>query len=396
MDIDRRTLLKASLALPMAATIPSLFARAAWAAEPGDRVLVLLQLEGGNDGLNMIVPAAHDAYHRLRPGLRIPEDQVIDLKDGVGLAPSLKGLQPLWDDGALAVVQGVGYPEPNRSHFTSTDIWHSASLDPSRRNTGWIGRLLDKESRRDGAVPGLQLDPGPLSLALVGENTVVPSVRDARDFKVRGGDNTAERLEAVAGDATSRDTLGFLRESARQAYSLSDSLERALDADRGRAGYPGSPLAQRLWQIARMVESGLPTRIYAVKLSGFDTHSRQKDAHAQLLRYLGDAVGAFYADLKKHGLDKRVLLISYSEFGRRAKENRSLGTDHGAAAPVLVAGGAIQGGLHGAHPSLDDLQGGDLKHHTDFRQVYATILDRWLRADSQAILGAKFKGVPFV
>ena len=394
MAICRRSFLKASLAVPMAATVPSLFAKALWAAEPGDSVLVLLQLEGGNDGLNTIVPYTDDAYHRARPGLRIPSRQVVALKDGVGLAPALSGLREAWDGGALAVIQGVGYPNPNRSHFTSTDIWQTASLSPKETNTGWLGRTVDGQLAESGrGVPAVQLDPGPLSLALIGERIVVPSIRDARNFRVRGNAGLLERLSDGRGGS---DMLRFVRGSAREAYRMAGSLSRALKDVSGADSYPGTPLARRLWQIARLVQSGLSTRVYGVRLGGFDTHARQRTGHEGLLRSVGDAVGAFYKDLKAHGLADRVLVVTYSEFGRRVKENRSLGTDHGAAAPILAVGGRVRGGVHGKHPSLTDLSDGDLIHHTDFRQVYASILDRWLNADPRTILGGDFEPVPFL
>ena len=187
-----------------------------------------------------------------------------------------------------------------------------------------------------------------------------------------------------------------MRRSAQQAYKTAGRVESALAGGRGADAYPGSALGKRLWQIARMVESGMGARVYAVRLTGFDTHSRQKDPHALLMRTLGDALAAFQADLKGHGLDHKVLTMTYSEFGRRVKENRSLGTDHGAAAPLFVMGGSIKGGLHGEHPSLTDLDDGDLKFHTDFRSVYATVLDRWLAVDADAVLGARFDRAAFV
>jgi len=397
MTIDRRSFLKSSLLVPAAAaTLPALFARALRAGEPGepgDRVLVLVQLDGGNDGLNTVVPYGDDAYYNARPGLGVgPKQLAARLDDHVGLHPSLAGLRDAWGEGRLGVLQGVGYANSSRSHFTATDTWHTATVERTGRSTGWVGRALDR-CAAGSEVPALYLDGGPLSLSLVGDRVVVPSVADAQRFRVSG---RKDLLVDVAKREREEETLEYVRRSAAQAYRTSQRVEAALAGGRGADAYPGSDLGRRLWQIARLVEADLPARVYAVRLTGFDTHSRQANAHAQLLKVLGDALGAFAKDLKRTGLDGRVLTVTYSEFGRRVKENRSLGTDHGAAAPMFVMGGAIEGGLHGAHPSLTDLDDGDLRHHTDFRQVYATVLDRWLRVDSTAVLGRKYAPVSFV
>jgi len=387
-SVTRRSFLKGALAVPAAAALPGLFARAAWAAGDGDEVLVLVRLDGGNDGLNTVVPFGDDLYYRARPGIGVREPMKLD--DHIGLHPSLAGLRGAWDEGALAIVQGVGYPNSSRSHFTGTDIWNTAFTSTPERWSGWAGRALDRMDT--GEVPALQLDPAPLSLAITGERVVVPAVADAESFRVRGNKELLAALVARPRDGA---TAEQVRRAGAVAYKTAERLEKSL-GNGDPKGYPDTDLARRLWQIARLVEGGLPARVYAVRLSGFDTHSRQVNAQAVLLKTLGDALGAFQADLRSKGLDKRVLLMTYSEFGRRVEENRSLGTDHGTAAPMFVMGGRVQGGLKGPHPSLADLDEGDLKHHTDFRQVYATILDRWLKAESRAILGAKYEPVPLV
>ncbi|MHC4930913.1 MAG: DUF1501 domain-containing protein [Planctomycetota bacterium] len=384
--LDRRTLLKSGLA---AATLPAFFGRLSFAATT-DRILVLVQLDGGNDGLNTVIPFADDAYHRARPGIGVPPGQVLRLDDHVALHPQLQGLRTVWDNGDLAILQGVGYPNPNRSHFTSTDIWHTASTRTDGRWNGWAGRALDRCARDD--VPGVHLDPGPLSLALVGDRVVVPSIADANRFRVQGNQTL---LRQLAERRRGNETLEYIRGSAAQAYTTAERVERAISG-RSPVGYPQTDLGRRLWQIARMVEADLPARVYAVRLTGFDTHSRQRQAHDALLRQLGDALAAFQRDLKRHPLDNRVLTITYSEFGRRVRENRSLGTDHGAAAPMFAMGARLKGGLHGAHPSLTDLQDGDLRFHTDFRQVYTTILERWLDVSAHSVLGGAFDPVPFL
>ena len=391
--IDRRSFLKSGLAASaVSLALPSLFSRAVLAAVESDRVLVLLQLDGGNDGLNTVIPFGDDLYYKARPSLGIKAGQLTKLDDQIGLHPALAPLRAAWDDDALSIVQGVGYPDPNRSHFTSNDIWQTASTTTPERWNGWLGRALDHDARR--AVPGLQLDSGPLSLALVGEQVVVPSVSDANRFRVDAG-----RRELVAGMSKrprQAGTAEFIRRSASQAYRTSARIETALKDRAGRGSYPQTALANRLWQVARLIEARLSSRVYALRLSGFDTHSRQADAHRALLAELGGALAAFHADLKRKGLDKRVLCVTYSEFGRRVKENRSLGTDHGAAAPMIVLGESARGGIVGRHPRLDDLDDGDLRFHTDFRQVYATILDSWIGVDSKAVLGKRYAPVDFI
>jgi uncharacterized protein (DUF1501 family) len=386
-SLSRRSFLKGALAFPAAAALPGLFARAAWAAGHGDSVLVLVRLDGGNDGLNTVVPFADDLYHRARPGIGVKDP--VKLTDAIGLHPSLAALRGAWDDGALAIVQGVGYPDSSRSHFTSTDIWHTAFTATPERWSGWAGRALDRMD--EGEVPALQLDPAPLSLALTGERVVVPAVADAEGFRVRGNKELLAALVARPREGVAE----HVRRAGAAAYKTAERLEKALGGGDAR-GYPDTDLARRLWQIARLIEGGLPARVYAVRLSGFDTHSRQANAHAVLLKTLGDAMAAFQADVKTKGLDKRVLLMTYSEFGRRVEENRSLGTDHGTAAPLFVMGGRVTGGLKGEHPSLADLEAGDLRHHTDFRQVYATVLSRWLNADPRAVLGAAYDPLDLV
>ncbi|MFQ5844375.1 MAG: DUF1501 domain-containing protein [Planctomycetota bacterium] len=397
MDVSRRTFLLGGLAVPAAAALPSFLLRAAAAAPPSDRGLVLLRLAGGNDGLNTVVPFEQDAYHRARPGLGISGGAVLRLQDGIGLHPGLGGLRPAWEAGDLAVVQGVGYANPNRSHFISTDIWHTASLEPQSRRTGWAGRALDEREGSFGeALPALHLGPEPLSLALVGERVIVPSVRDARRFEVRGGPEAARLLAGLASGPRGTETLEFIRSSARRAYRTADRLRAALAGSGDAAGYPDTPLGRRLWQIARLIEGGLGAGLYAATLDGFDTHSQQKPVHDALMRTLGDAVGALYADLQRAGWADRVVVLTYSEFGRRVKENRSLGTDHGAAAPLFVVGGRVRGGLHGEHPSFSDLRDGDLVHGFDFRRVYATMLGRWIGVDPDKVLGGRYEPVGFL
>jgi uncharacterized protein (DUF1501 family) len=396
-SLDRRSFLKGTAA---AAALPLLFSRASFAgagasagvAGQKGRILVLVRLDGGNDGLNTVIPHGDDLYYKARPGLGIAAKNLLKLNDHLGLHPALKPLGTAWDAGQLGVLQGVGYPSPNRSHFTSSDIWHTGSTSAPERWSGWLGRALDRVAQDD--VPGLQLDPGPLNLALVGEKVVVPGIADASTFRVNA--KRVGLLRAMSRRKRTNTVAEYIRRSAEQAYRTSARVEVALRDAAGRGSYPQTELANRLWQVARLIEADMPSRVYSVRLSGFDTHSRQGDAHAALLTELGGALAAFQADLGKMGQSDRVLTVTYSEFGRRVRENRSLGTDHGAAAPMFVMGGKVRGGIFGKHPDLGDLDRGDLRFHTDFRQVYATVLDDWLDADSRAVIGERFDAVRFL
>jgi uncharacterized protein (DUF1501 family) len=380
----------------------------------GENVLVVVQLSGGNDGLNTVIPYADPAYNRNRIALRIGREQVRKIDDYVGLHPRMEGFSKLIEGNRLAVVQGVGYPNPNRSHFESMDIWHSANpgvaskaYDPLKAttgsSTGWLGRTLDQTRKAAGPrvgqdVPALHLGPNELPLALVARETAVPSFDSLESFRLQsgGGALSPRTLRGVA--AISREQspplTDFVRRSMLAAIDSSEKVQEALRSDRSPVKYPGFGLARKLQNIARLIDAGLKTKIYYVSLDGFDTHANQADAHAALVDELSSSVKAFIDDLAHRGHLDRVLVLSFSEFGRRVRENASAGTDHGAAAPVFLAGGKVKSGPIGKHPSLTDLdQEGDLKFHADFRQVYATILDQWLRADSAAVLGEKFKHV---
>jgi uncharacterized protein (DUF1501 family) len=376
--------------------------RAAEASRRGEKVLVIVQLSGGNDGLNTVVPYADDDYHRNRSLLRIGAGQVLKIDDHLGLHPSLGALRELLEQSRLSIVQGVGYPNPNRSHFESMDIWHTAELELESggggRRTGWIGRYLDLAHASDGQdVPALHLGAGRQPLAMTGQSARAVSVQSLEAFRLNdGGDAHLRRaIETTAGQPRAGDDLlRFLQRSTVAALAGSARVQEALKSYSTPVNYPPTTLAQQLRTIAQLIEAGLSTRIYYVSLDGFDTHSSQAAAHAGLLQQLGDAVAAFMKDVHHHGHGERVLLMTFSEFGRRVKENASAGTDHGVAAPMFIAGNGIRPGPVGRHPSLTDLDDGDLKHHTDFRSVYATLLDRWLGYDSVKVLGAKFEHAP--
>ncbi len=409
MAITRRQMLVStavsSTLIANSGTIPRFLLEASAALPKSNqkRVLVVLQMSGGNDGLNTIIPVGDDVYHRSRHQTRVKEGIKID--DYLHFHPALSGLADLWGQGQLCVVQGVGYPNPNRSHFESMDIWHSAGNVESNRQTGWLGRHLDlkRESALSTtlqAASGIHLGSERQPLALAGLHVHVPTMASIGEFQLRGLSDPyrheiVEKLLEIP-RPTENDLRRFVREAGETALRTSRQIRAKIGEYRTRVDYPSNDLATKLRTVAQLIAAGLETEIYYLILDGFDTHSEQSDAHAGLLRTLGEGLRAFLADLQSHHLDDRVLVMCFSEFGRRVEENASRGTDHGTAAPMFVAGGAIRGGLAGDHPRLDDLEDGDLKFHTDFREVYATILDGWLEVDSQAVLFRQFEPLGFL
>ena len=392
--------LRGSSLVALGSVVPGFVAATARAAAPGkENILVVLELTGGNDGLNTVIPYADDLYHNARPTLRKTKEQVLRLDDHVGLHPALQGMKTLWDDRRLAVVQGVGYPNPDRSHFESMDIWHLA--DPGRTaKTGWLGRATVEMENRAGGVPILHVGQGKLPLAASGApGAGGVSVGDQNSFRLEFGSASSTRdkprrqliadVSTPMTDANEGDLLDFVQRRQVQTLTAVENLRELLDGPNRARGFGGG-LLQKLQLIAGLIGRGFGTRIFYVTLEGFDTHSDQAPAHQKLLAELGDSVGEFFRELKETGHADRVRLMTFSEFGRRVRENGSRGTDHGAAACLFVAGAGMKAGVVGKHPSLADLGDDDLKYHTDFRRVYASLLDGWLHCDSKAVLGSKW------
>jgi uncharacterized protein (DUF1501 family) len=396
--------LKGSSLVAFNAMIPQFVARTAHAAAPGkDNILVVLEMGGGNDGLNTVIPYADDLYHKARPTLRQLKNEVIRLDDHVGLHSGMQGFRPMWEQGQLAVVQGVGYPNPERSHFEAMDIWQSA--DPKGKiTTGWLGRAAVESDNHSGGVPILHIGSNRLPLALTGApggGAVTVNSQASFRLELSGGTvgqqkarrQLLENLTAPAGKAREDDLLSFVKRRQVQTLTAVDNLRELLKGPDAVPRQGGDGLSQKLQLIAGLIAKGFGTRIFYVSLEGFDTHSGQGPTHNTLLAELAASVGAFFQTLKTTGHDGRVRLMTFSEFGRRVNENGSRGTDHGAASCLFVAGPSVQGGVVGKHPSLSDLDADDLKFHTDFRRLYATLLDDWLGCDSKAVLGAKWDHV---
>ena len=411
---SRRDFLKQGL-LPVFAgsAVPGVFANgvaAAAADSPNaassDRILVLVQLAGGNDGLNTVVPFVDGTYHDVRPTLR--QDQgVLPLNKEIGLHPNLKNLKGLWDQGQLAIVQGVGYPNPNLSHFASMAIWESANVNGGIGD-GWLGRYLNYLDQV-GESPNHALEgvsAGALVPPEMRSKTPVTALTSLKAF----------RLQSVGEHGTPVDTenplmkfYGAIKGQAPAPYGalLDTTLQEALSASHAlqatdatyqpKATYPAqSPVAASLKLVAETIASGQGVRVAHVTLGGFDNHAREKPVHDKLLLDLDQALGAFLQDLAGHGYGDRVLIMTWSEFGRRVNENGSGGTDHGTAAPMFLLGAPVKGGLYGAAPSLQNLDNGNLKFTTDFRSVYATVLEQYLKAPASDLLGGNFEMLPLL
>ncbi len=407
MTLTRRDFLRTSALVALAPAVPAFLTRSAQAA-PSDRdgrVLVVVQLSGGNDGINTVVPYADEEYPRLRKQLRLPTAEIKKMNDHVGLHPALGDFARLLEDGRLAIIQGVGYPNPSRSHFKSMAYWHTARLDVKGDNPngdqfvpglvggqGWLGRALDRApAPADRAPASVSVGLGPQPVALRGGRAVSAALSRLDDLALGGDLNPAG---AFPPSGPGDDVRAFVRRSLLDAYATADRLKGAARAEGAGARYPASGLADDLRLVARLMRAGFGTRVYYVEQGSYDTHAAQLATHERLLGDLGAAVRAFLDDLKGAGLAERVAVLCFSEFGRRAAENGSYGTDHGTAGPVFLAGGRVRAGLVGATPGLADLDGGDLKMGIDFRRVYATALEDWLGLAARPVLAGVFERLP--
>lgn len=385
---------------------PSFLVNAARGATPApekDRsILVLVQLAGGNDGLNTVIPFEDPHYYNLRPTLGIPPDQVLRISGTLGLHPSCAALQALLQDGKLAIVQNVGYPNPNHSHFRSTEIWETASPSDQFLSTGWIGRYLDN------ACAGSPVnDHDPLAVHVNTLNGVPETFLGDREHPTFGllasgigrkdSEETRRLLSATGGPvAAGQDERGFLQQTLMDSLVTETKVQTVLAGYRPLTEYPANPFGYSLRSVASLIAAGLPTRVYYVTLTGFDTHYNQAPTQANLLTTLSTGLAAFQQDLTAHRLDGQVTTMTFSEFGRRPFENESKGTDHGTAAPLFVMGSGVRGGLHGTPPNLDVPKNQDVAFSTDFRSVYATMLDGWLGCPSGPVLGGTFPSLPLL
>ena len=366
----------AALALPRTARASSATRRDD--SPQSERVLVVVQLTGGNDGLNTVVPLRQDAYHRLRPTLAVGPRKALALDGEFGLNPAMPAAARLFADGKLAVVHGVGFPGPSRSHFRSMEVWHTADPDKPPGDVGWLGRLADQLAQRDpAAMPLLHIGSGPLPLSARAQRAVPPSFESEHSFRLTAPHPQFPSNWRALADLPRDGDRAFVRDTARAAQSAVERLS-LLASKPERAEYPSFELAARLRLVARLVAGGFGTRLFALELGNFDTHARQARTHEDLLRQLSESLAAFEKDLAAHGWSERVTTLVFSEFGRRTAENASLGTDHGAGGPVLLVGGGVRGGLHGTPPDLEHLVDGDVPHTVDLRALYAGLETHWL------------------
>lgn len=386
---------------------PAFLVNAASAAalrpEKDRTILVLVQLAGGNDGLNTVVPYSDINYRRLRPTLGLTPGELLRIDDQVAFHQACAPLRALLDEGKLGVVQNVGYPNPNRSHFRSMEIWETASDANETLATGWLGRYFDHACAGQPATApcGVSLSNEVPQAFLSAQTHPTFSLLANRRSRRENRASLALledvlRLGPPDGAGHGDDNSGFLRHTMLDALVTERRFLRVLDAYRPSAAYPASPFAGSLQKVAALVASGCATRVYYVSLGGFDTHTNQPRQHAGLLQTLSEGLAAFQRDLEAKHLDRQVLTMTFSEFGRRPSENESRGTDHGTAAPLFVLGAGVKAGFHGTPPRLDVDRNEDLVFSTDFRQVYATVLRRWLECESGPILGADFAPLDFV
>ncbi len=396
MLIKRRTFLKTSALAAASLWVPRFlrpFARPG-ALPPRGKILVVLQLSGGNDGLNTVVPVRNDIYYRERPGIAIRPNKALPLTDEAALHPALGELQRLYESGELAVLNGVGYPNPDRSHFRSMDIWHSASPAHEYWHTGWLGRYLDAQCQQPSrGAPAIEIGDA-VGLALKGRDQKGIALRHPADlYAATRSDYFAEYAAA----APESEPAAYLYKTMVQAIASAEHIFEKSQVKPSTYSYPDTPLGRQFKTVASLILGDADTVVYYLSLGSFDTHINQPMQHQRLLSDLDATLGAFAADLKAQGRWQDVLVMTFSEFGRRVAQNAGGGTDHGTANQMFFLGGALQRpGLLNALPDLTDLDEGDLKFTVDFRQVYATVLARWLHTNPVPILTQPFPLLDFI
>jgi uncharacterized protein (DUF1501 family) len=364
---------------------------------PGNKVVVVLQLSGGNDGLNTVIPVRNDLYYKARPKLGIEKTKALLITDEVGLHPTLTGFKELYDDGSLGIMNGVGYPNPDRSHFRSMDIWQTGSESSQYITTGWVGRYLDAQcSGCDKPTQAIEIDDV-LSLAMKGEHIKGIAVKDPRRLYGTANENFFRDVLKNHNDEPGEQPVDYLYKTMAETLSSADYIFQQSKLHPSNAEYPKTDLGNSMKTIASLIFSDINTKVYYVSLGSFDTHVNQDAQQQRLFTEMNDAVKTFVKDLKDNNRFNDVMLFTFSEFGRRVEQNASGGTDHGTANNMfLISGGLKQKGLINSVPDLTDLDEGDLKYKVDFKNVYATVLNKWLNADDQNILGKKFDYLNFI
>jgi uncharacterized protein (DUF1501 family) len=398
-SISRRSFIKVSALASTSLLIPNFLKgfELGKTGGTGNKSLVIVQLSGGNDGLNTVVPYKNDTYYKLRPKLAIKEKEVLKLTDELGLNPAMTELRALYDNANLAVLNNVGYPNPDRSHFRSMDIWHTASGSDEYLTTGWLGRYLDSECEKC-RMPYSAIDvDNVLTPAMKGETRSGIAVEDPQRFFLSSSEKYFMELSENAEISTTDDNLDYLYKTMIETTSSAEYVYRSSKIYKSKVDYPAGQFAKNLKTIAELIISNIETSVYYVTLSGFDTHVRQAGQQERLLSEFSAGIGAFTEDLKKNDRLKDVIVLTFSEFGRRVSENASGGTDHGTANNIFIIGDSLaKPGVYNETPDLNDLDSGDLKYRIDFRNVYSTLLNKWLGADDVKVLGRKFGYLNFI
>ena len=362
---------------------------------PGNKVLIVLQLSGGNDGLNTVIPVRNDIYYRERPKLGIEKQKALLLNDEAGLNPALTAFKDLYDNGNLGIMNSVGYPNPDRSHFRSMDIWQSGSSSNDYVYTGWLGRYLDAQCNGCGKpTQAVEVDDI-LSLALKGQQNKGLAFKDPRRLYNTSHERYFKDIDAEHHHG--EETVDYLYKTMSETLSSAEYIFEQSKLRPSSLQYPGTELGKNLKTISSLILSDINTKVYYLSLGSFDTHVNQEDRQNRLFVELNDAVSAFVKDMKANNRFEDVLMMTFSEFGRRVSQNASGGTDHGTANNMFFVGGGLkEKGLLNALPDLNDLNEGDLKHKVDFKDVYATVLNKWLASDDKAILGKQYNHLSFI
>ncbi|OMP77618.1 DUF1501 domain-containing protein [[Flexibacter] sp. ATCC 35208] len=362
---------------------------------PGNKVLVIIQLSGGNDGLNTVIPYRNDIYYKLRPSLGIQREKALSLTDETGLHPAMVGMKALYDDGGMGILQNVGYPNPDRSHFRSMDIWQSASNAADYWGNGWVGRYLDAQCRDcDKPVQALEIDDT-LSLAMKGEFQKGLAFNDPG--RLSSGINAGLYNDLMHQHRDEEPNVDYLYKTLGATLSSANYIQKQFKTYETKEDYPSTHLGKSLRTISKLIMSDISTKVYYVSHGSFDTHVNQQAQQQNLFKQLDDAVTVFTRDLKNNNRFQDVVVMTFSEFGRRVEQNASNGTDHGTANNMfLIGGGLKQQGLLNDGPDLMNLKDGDLQYKVDFKRVYATLLNKWLGADDKTILKHNYDHLTFI
>ncbi len=422
-DFIRNGLTFVSLGMTAPASLARAAAEAGSGAERaqsnGGNILVVLQMFGGNDGLNTVIPYTDPLYYSNRPTIGLHKADILPISDKIGLHPNMKPFQDLYKKGRLAIVQGVGYPNPNLSHFRSTEIWQTADPVSTVVQEGWLGRYFDDYGHiRTNPLDGINIG-GELPKTLYSDYGSVVSMQNPAAFRLQPlypYEQSAEVqafLSLYSKGTAARNAKDLVKRIGMDAYTSSEKIQKALTTEQDNSPTPGtaygqslevsypaaangrpSALADSLHTIVKLIAADMGTRIFYVSTGGYDTHANQRPTQDKLLADLAASIAAFFGELEQKGLADKVTLLTFSEFGRRVQENASAGTDHGTASSLFVVGGSVKGGLYGEYPALDDLNMGNFKFTTDFREVYATMLDKWLKVSSAKILEGSFNTLP--